>query len=143
MGDPFVDWCVFFLLVFFIVSYFVVVCLTRLCCFAVLDRPLLDSAWQQRILRILDIEDRRYNIFIEPDLFASFLLGLVPSSTVKALAKTNKKREFSRRYDTCVFFFIFYFYLCASFVRRYQYHEVEQEQAEADGPVGRGGGHSY
>ena len=108
MGDPFADWCVF-LLVFFIVFYFLVVCLTRLCCFAVLDRLLLDSAWQQRILRILDIEDRRFNIFIEPDLLASFSLGPVPSSTVKALARTNKKREFSRRYDTCVFFFFLIF----------------------------------
>uniref|UniRef100_A0A2N9HNJ5 Transposase (putative) gypsy type domain-containing protein n=1 Tax=Fagus sylvatica TaxID=28930 RepID=A0A2N9HNJ5_FAGSY len=59
---------------------------------SVLDRPLLNSVWQQRILKILDIEDRRYNIFIEPDLLASFSLGPVPNSTVKALARANKKR---------------------------------------------------
>uniref|UniRef100_A0A2N9G8I1 Uncharacterized protein n=1 Tax=Fagus sylvatica TaxID=28930 RepID=A0A2N9G8I1_FAGSY len=46
----------------------------------------------RRILRILDIEDRRYNIFIEPDLLASFSLGPVPNFTVKALARANKKR---------------------------------------------------
>uniref|UniRef100_A0A2N9INU5 Transposase (putative) gypsy type domain-containing protein n=1 Tax=Fagus sylvatica TaxID=28930 RepID=A0A2N9INU5_FAGSY len=57
-----------------------------------LDRPLLNSVWQERILRILDIEDRRYNIFIEPDLLATFSLGPVPSSSVKALVKANKKR---------------------------------------------------
>uniref|UniRef100_A0A2N9IBG5 Transposase (putative) gypsy type domain-containing protein n=1 Tax=Fagus sylvatica TaxID=28930 RepID=A0A2N9IBG5_FAGSY len=57
-----------------------------------LDRPLLNSVWQERILRILDIEDRRYNIFIEPDLLATFSLGPVPSSSVRALVKANKKR---------------------------------------------------
>uniref|UniRef100_A0A2N9EMU3 Uncharacterized protein n=1 Tax=Fagus sylvatica TaxID=28930 RepID=A0A2N9EMU3_FAGSY len=46
----------------------------------------------ERILRILDIEDRRYNIFIEPDLLATFSLGPVPSSSVKTLVKANKKR---------------------------------------------------
>uniref|UniRef100_A0A2N9GNP9 Transposase (putative) gypsy type domain-containing protein n=1 Tax=Fagus sylvatica TaxID=28930 RepID=A0A2N9GNP9_FAGSY len=56
-----------------------------------LDRPLLNSVWQERILRILDIEDRRYNIFIEPDLLATFSLGPVPSSSVRALVKANKK----------------------------------------------------
>ena len=59
----------------------------------VLDRPLLNSFWQERISRILDIEDRRYNIFIEADLLVTFLLRLVPSSSVKALVKANKKRE--------------------------------------------------
>uniref|UniRef100_A0A2N9ERF1 Transposase (putative) gypsy type domain-containing protein n=1 Tax=Fagus sylvatica TaxID=28930 RepID=A0A2N9ERF1_FAGSY len=39
-----------------------------------------------------DIEDRRYTIFIEPDLLASFSFGPVPSSAVKALLKANKKR---------------------------------------------------
>uniref|UniRef100_A0A2N9HWS9 Uncharacterized protein n=1 Tax=Fagus sylvatica TaxID=28930 RepID=A0A2N9HWS9_FAGSY len=57
-----------------------------------LDRPLLNSVWQERILRILDIEDRRYNIFIEPDLLATFSLGPIPSSLVRALVKANKKR---------------------------------------------------
>uniref|UniRef100_A0A2N9J990 Uncharacterized protein n=1 Tax=Fagus sylvatica TaxID=28930 RepID=A0A2N9J990_FAGSY len=42
--------------------------------------------------RILDIEDRRYNILIEPDLLAAFSLGPVPSSSVKALVRANKKR---------------------------------------------------
>uniref|UniRef100_A0A2N9F5M2 Transposase (putative) gypsy type domain-containing protein n=1 Tax=Fagus sylvatica TaxID=28930 RepID=A0A2N9F5M2_FAGSY len=46
----------------------------------------------ERIWRILDIEDRRYNIFIEPDLLATFSLGPVPSSSVRALVKANKKR---------------------------------------------------
>uniref|UniRef100_A0A2N9I6F6 Uncharacterized protein n=1 Tax=Fagus sylvatica TaxID=28930 RepID=A0A2N9I6F6_FAGSY len=59
---------------------------------AVLDRPLLNSVWQERISRILDIEDRWYTIFIKPDLLATFLLGPVPSSSVKALVKANKKR---------------------------------------------------
>uniref|UniRef100_A0A2N9GF90 Transposase (putative) gypsy type domain-containing protein n=1 Tax=Fagus sylvatica TaxID=28930 RepID=A0A2N9GF90_FAGSY len=53
---------------------------------------LLNSVWQQRILRILDIEDRRYNVYIEPDLLATFSLGPVPNSTVKALVRANKKR---------------------------------------------------
>uniref|UniRef100_A0A2N9EEI0 Transposase (putative) gypsy type domain-containing protein n=1 Tax=Fagus sylvatica TaxID=28930 RepID=A0A2N9EEI0_FAGSY len=57
-----------------------------------LDRPLLNSVWQERILRILDIEDRRYGIFIEPDLLATFSLGPIPSSSVKALVRANKKR---------------------------------------------------
>jgi hypothetical protein len=69
-----------------------------------LDRPLLNSIWQGRISRILDIEDRRYNIFIEPDLLATFSLGPVPSSAVKALVRANKKREFSRQFmDTILF----------------------------------------
>uniref|UniRef100_A0A2N9GDS0 Uncharacterized protein n=1 Tax=Fagus sylvatica TaxID=28930 RepID=A0A2N9GDS0_FAGSY len=59
---------------------------------SVLDRPLLNSVWQERIWRILEIEDRRYNIFIEPDLLATFSLGPVPSSSVKALQRANKKR---------------------------------------------------
>uniref|UniRef100_A0A2N9H2L5 Transposase (putative) gypsy type domain-containing protein n=1 Tax=Fagus sylvatica TaxID=28930 RepID=A0A2N9H2L5_FAGSY len=60
----------------------------------VLDRPLLDSAWQQRILRILDIEDRRYNIFIEPDLLASFSLGIntmkLNKSRLKQMAQSRE-----------------------------------------------------
>uniref|UniRef100_A0A2N9FPG2 Transposase (putative) gypsy type domain-containing protein n=1 Tax=Fagus sylvatica TaxID=28930 RepID=A0A2N9FPG2_FAGSY len=59
---------------------------------SVLDRPLLNSVWQERIWRILEIEDRRYNIYIEPDLLATFSLGPVPSSSVKALQRANKKR---------------------------------------------------
>jgi hypothetical protein len=72
----------------------------------VLDRPLLNSIWQQRILKILDIEDRRYNVYIEPDLLASFSLGPVPSSTVKALARANKKRELLRSFSRVFFFFL-------------------------------------
>ena len=73
----------------------------------VLDRLLLSSAWQQKILKVLDIEDRRYNIFIELDLLASFSLGPVPSSTVKALARANKKRELSCP-SSKVFCFLFF-----------------------------------
>jgi hypothetical protein len=74
--------------------------------FAVLDRPLLNSVWQERISRILDIEDRRYTIFIEPDLFATFSLGPVPSSSVKALVKANRKREL-RRHLLSSFYLLF------------------------------------
>ncbi len=49
------------------------------CCLVVLDRPLLNSVWKERISRILDIEDRRYSIFIEPNLLASFSFGLAPN----------------------------------------------------------------
>ena len=71
--------CVFFLLVFFLVFLLRRHCLTHLLfdVFAVLDRPLLNSVWQQRILKILDIEDRRYNIYIKLDLLATFSLGPV------------------------------------------------------------------
>ena len=72
---------------------------------AVLDRPLLSSVWQQKILKVLDIEDRRYNIFIEPDLLASFSLGPIPNSTVKALARANKKRELLCPSSKSFFFF--------------------------------------
>jgi hypothetical protein len=89
---------------------------------AVLDRPLLNSVWQERISRILDIEDRRYTIFIEPDLFATFSLGPVPSSSVKALAKANKKREL---FCHCCHFFFLNF--CSSLVCRCGYNEVEQK----------------
>ena len=124
--------CVFFFFFFLCVSSGV---------FAALDRPLLNSVWQERISRILDIEDRRYNIFIEPDPLATFSLGPVPSSSVKALVRANKKREFSRQYMGMVlsYSFIAFFDLCASFVRRYQYDEAEQNSVEADGAV-RGGG---
>jgi hypothetical protein len=87
----------------------------------VLDRPLLNSVWQQRILKILDIEDRRYNIFIEPDLLTSFSLGPVPNSTVKALARANKKRELSSRPYS---FFFFWHYL-TSFVHRGEHDEAK------------------
>jgi hypothetical protein len=63
----------------------------------VLDRPLLNSVWKERISRILDIEDRRYTIFIEPDLLASFYFGPVPNTAVKALLKANKKCKSSLR----------------------------------------------
>uniref|UniRef100_A0A2N9IJQ9 Transposase (putative) gypsy type domain-containing protein n=1 Tax=Fagus sylvatica TaxID=28930 RepID=A0A2N9IJQ9_FAGSY len=56
------------------------------------DRIWKDGYFFERISRILDIEDRRYNIFIEPNLLATFSLGLVPSSSVKALERANKKR---------------------------------------------------
>ena len=84
--------CVFLLVIF---SYFYSSSMYDLffLCFAALDRPLLNSVWQERILRILDIEDRRYNIFIEPDLLTTFSLGLVPSSSIRALVKANKKRK--------------------------------------------------
>ena len=75
----------------------------------VLDRPFLNSVWQQRILKILDIEDRRYTIFIEPDLLASFSLGPVPNSIVKALARANKKREPSSHPSKNSDFFFFWF----------------------------------
>jgi hypothetical protein len=60
---------------------------------AVLDHPLLNSMWKERISRILEIEDRRCNIFLEPDLFASFSFGPEPNKTVKALLGANKKSE--------------------------------------------------
>jgi hypothetical protein len=109
-----------------------------LCVFVALDRPLLNSVWQERISRILDIEDRRYNVFIEPDLLATFSLGPVPSSSVKALQRTNKKRGFSRQCVGMTLFCSFCcpFDLCAFLVRRYQYNEAEQKPIEADGPVG-------
>jgi hypothetical protein len=108
------------------------------CVFAALDRPLLNSVWQERIWRILEIEYRRYNIFIEPDLLATFSLGPVPSSSVKALQRTNKKRGFSRQCVSMTLFCLFCrpFDLCVFLVRRYQYNEAEQEPFEADGPVG-------
>uniref|UniRef100_A0A2N9HUR2 Uncharacterized protein n=1 Tax=Fagus sylvatica TaxID=28930 RepID=A0A2N9HUR2_FAGSY len=60
---------------------------------SVLDRPLLNSVWQERIWRILEIEDRRYNIFIEPDLLPCHLL---PWSRPQLLGintmKLNKNR---------------------------------------------------
>jgi hypothetical protein len=80
------------------------------CVLAALDRPLLNSVWQERILRILDIEDRRYNIFIEPDLLATFSLGPVPSSSVRALVKANKKCKFVvpvLEYDFLILFILF------------------------------------
>ena len=80
-------------------------------CFAALDRPLLNSVWQERISSILDIEDRRYNIFTEPDLLATFSLGPVPSSLVKALERANKKRGFSRQYISMTLFYSFIVFL--------------------------------
>jgi hypothetical protein len=62
-------------------------------CLVVLDRPLLNSVWKERISRILDIKDRRYSIFIKPDLLASFSFGPAPNTAVKALLHANKKRE--------------------------------------------------
>ena len=62
-------------------------------CLAVLDRPLLNSVWKKKISRILDIEDRRYDIFIEPDLLASFSFGPEPNTAIKALLHANQKRE--------------------------------------------------
>ena len=107
-----------------------------------MDRPLLNSVWQERISRILDIEDRRYSIFIEPDLLATFSLGPVPSSSVKALVRANKKREFSMGMILSSSFVVS-FDFCTSSVRRCQYDEVEQKSVEADGLIGRGGGCSH
>jgi hypothetical protein len=90
----------------------------------VLDRPLLNSVWQQRILRILDIEDRRYNVYIEPDLLATFSLGPVPNSTVKALVRANKKRESLFQY-TSPFYFILFFLTYVSSVCRCEHNEAE------------------
>uniref|UniRef100_A0A2N9HMU9 Uncharacterized protein n=1 Tax=Fagus sylvatica TaxID=28930 RepID=A0A2N9HMU9_FAGSY len=59
---------------------------------SVLDRPLLNSVWKERISRILDIEDRRCSVFLEPDLFASFSFGLEPNTAFKALLRANKKK---------------------------------------------------
>uniref|UniRef100_A0A2N9EXQ6 Uncharacterized protein n=1 Tax=Fagus sylvatica TaxID=28930 RepID=A0A2N9EXQ6_FAGSY len=59
---------------------------------SMLDRPLLNSVWKERISRILDIKDHRYGIFIEPDFLASFFFGPAPNTAVKALLKANKKR---------------------------------------------------
>ena len=67
------------------------------CCLVVLDRPLLKSVWNERVLRILDIKDCRYSIFIESDLLASFSFGPAPNTAVKALLKANKKRKSSLR----------------------------------------------
>ena len=151
MGDALVVWCVsFFLFSFvfssFFFSFFFDVFLLVLV--AALDRPLLNSVWQGRISRILDIEDRRYNIFIEPDLLATFSLGPVPSSSVKALLRANKKRESflqcMARYLSSSSIAPFSFPdLCVSLVGRRQYNEAEQESSEADGPIGRGGGRSH
>jgi hypothetical protein len=78
-------------------------------CFVALDRPLLNSVLQERILRILDIEDRRYNIFIEPDLLATFSLGPIPNSSVRALVKANKKRKLLCQHLSIYFFFLLIF----------------------------------
>uniref|UniRef100_A0A2N9H8K7 Uncharacterized protein n=1 Tax=Fagus sylvatica TaxID=28930 RepID=A0A2N9H8K7_FAGSY len=63
----------------------------------VLDRPLLNSVWKERISRVLEIEDCHYSIFIEPDLLASFSFGLVPDAAVKALTRANKKRAITMK----------------------------------------------
>uniref|UniRef100_A0A2N9GNN4 Uncharacterized protein n=1 Tax=Fagus sylvatica TaxID=28930 RepID=A0A2N9GNN4_FAGSY len=57
----------------------------------VLDRPLLNSVWKERISRILDIKDRSYSIFIEPDLLASFSFG---ANTMKL--NKGKLRKFTQ-----------------------------------------------
>jgi hypothetical protein len=62
-------------------------------------------------LRILDIEDRRYNIFIEPDLLATFSLGPVPSSSVRALVKANKKRKLLCQCLSMIFLFFYFFFI--------------------------------
>ena len=74
-----------------------------------LDRPLLNSMWKERISRILEIEDRRYGIFIEPDLLASFSFGPAPNTAVKALLKANKKRKFSFIY---IYIYIYIYLPC-------------------------------
>uniref|UniRef100_A0A2N9H2D6 Uncharacterized protein n=1 Tax=Fagus sylvatica TaxID=28930 RepID=A0A2N9H2D6_FAGSY len=50
----------------------------------VLDRPLLNSVWKERISRILDIKDHRYGIFIEPDFLASFFFGPAPNTLAQS-----------------------------------------------------------
>uniref|UniRef100_A0A2N9G1E5 Transposase (putative) gypsy type domain-containing protein n=1 Tax=Fagus sylvatica TaxID=28930 RepID=A0A2N9G1E5_FAGSY len=57
-----------------------------------LDRPLLNSVWQERIWRILEIEDRRYNIFIEPDLPCHLLPWSRPQLLGINTMKLNKSR---------------------------------------------------
>ena len=96
-----------------------------------LDRPLLSSVWQQKILKVLDIKDRQYNIFIEPDLLASFSLGPVPNSTVKALARANKKRELSCPSSKSFLSFFFFYFFLVSLVCRCEHDEVKQEQIKA------------
>ena len=122
--------CVFLLVLFLVFGSSSLPDLSLFCRFAVLDRPLLNSVWQQRILKILDIEDRRYNIFIEPDLFASFSLGPVPSSTVKDLIRANKKRELLCQclsMNIYKYLFFFFFNFRSSLVCRCEYDETEQE----------------
>ena len=63
------------------------------CCLVVLDHPLLNSVWKERISRIFDIEDCYYSIFIEPHLLASFSFGSEPNTIVKVLLRANKKHE--------------------------------------------------
>ena len=63
------------------------------CCLVVLDHPLLNSVWKERISRIFDIEDCHCSIFIEPYLLASFSFGSEPNTIVKALLRANKKHE--------------------------------------------------
>ena len=63
-----------------------------------LDRPLLNFVWKERISMVLEIEDRRYSIFIEPDLLTSFSFGPVPNAADKALTRANKKRKLFIQY---------------------------------------------
>jgi hypothetical protein len=90
---------------------------------AALNRPLLNSVWHERIWRILDIEDRRYNIFIEPDLLATFSLGPVPSSSVRALVKANKKRR-SLSFAYYIYIYIFFLNLGMFLACRREHHEA-------------------
>ena len=69
---------------------------------AFLDRPLLNSVWKEGISRILDIEDRRCSIFLEPDLLASFSFGPKLNTAVKALLRANKKS------GCCIFMCVLY-----------------------------------
>jgi hypothetical protein len=98
----------FFFFFFFFFLYISSVCDLFFLFLAALNRPLLNSVWQERIWRILDIEDRRYNIFIEPDLLATFSLGPVPSSSVRALVKANKKRR-SLSFANYIYIYIYIF----------------------------------
>jgi hypothetical protein len=75
--------------------------------------------WKERISRILDIKDRRYSIFIELDLLASFSLGLEPNTAVKALLRANKKRSDLRN------IYIYIFIVFALCVCRGEHNEVE------------------
>ena len=105
-----------------------------------MDRPLLNSVWQERISRILDIEDRRYSIFIEPDLLATFSLGPVPSSAVKALVRANKKREFSRQFLDMISFCLFivsliYVRLLSAGVSTMKLNKIRLKQLAQSGEV--------
>ena len=100
-----------------------------------LDRPLLNSVWKERISRVLEIEDRRYSIFIESDILASFSFEPVPNAAVKALTRANKKRNLFIQYP---YFPCGVYRFCPFIVRsscRGRHYEAKQDQGEAIGSV--------